>query len=95
MPKRRPSSAERVGQQADRRHAVRPGDAAGDGPHPCPRRRAQSRDRRAALGDRRRTERTRTWPGSLNLPGIYAAQAGLIEDMDFVARKLSEAFPAE
>ncbi len=31
---------------------------------------------------------------SLNLPGIYAAQAGLIEDMDFVARKLVEAFPA-
>ncbi len=32
---------------------------------------------------------------SLNLPGIYAAQAGLIEDMDFVAKKLDEAFPAE
>jgi alkylation response protein AidB-like acyl-CoA dehydrogenase len=32
---------------------------------------------------------------SLNLPGIYAAQAGLIEDMDFVAKKLTEAFPAE
>jgi alkylation response protein AidB-like acyl-CoA dehydrogenase len=34
-------------------------------------------------------------PQSLNLPGIYAAQAGLIEDMDFVAKKLNEAFPAE
>jgi len=34
-------------------------------------------------------------PQSLNLPGIYAAQAGLIEDMDFVAKKLAEAFPAE
>ena len=34
-------------------------------------------------------------PQSLNLPGIYAAQAGLIEDMDFVAQKLNEAFPAE
>ena len=32
---------------------------------------------------------------SLNLPGIYQAQAGLIEDMDFVAKKLNEAFPAE
>ncbi|HRX04061.1 MAG: acyl-CoA dehydrogenase family protein [Anaerolineae bacterium] len=32
---------------------------------------------------------------SLNLPGIYQAQAGLIEDMDFVAQKLNEAFPAE
>ena len=32
---------------------------------------------------------------SLNLPGIYAAQAGLIEDMDAVAVKLAEAFPAE
>ncbi len=32
---------------------------------------------------------------SLNLPGIYAAQAGLIEDMDFVAKKLVEAYPAE
>lgn len=31
---------------------------------------------------------------SLNLPAIYAAQAGQIEDMDFVARKLNEAFPA-
>jgi acyl-CoA dehydrogenase len=34
-------------------------------------------------------------PQSLRLPGIYAAQAGLIEDMDFVAKKLAEAFPAE
>ena len=34
-------------------------------------------------------------PQSLNLPGIYQAQTGLIEDMDFVAQKLSEAFPAE
>jgi alkylation response protein AidB-like acyl-CoA dehydrogenase len=34
-------------------------------------------------------------PQSLNLSGIYAAQAGLIEDMDFVAKKLNEAFPAE
>jgi alkylation response protein AidB-like acyl-CoA dehydrogenase len=33
-------------------------------------------------------------PQSLNLPGIYAAQAGLIEDMDLVAKKLNEAFPA-
>ena len=33
--------------------------------------------------------------GSLNLAGIYAAQAGLIEDMDFVAKKLAEAFPAQ
>lgn len=32
---------------------------------------------------------------SLNLPGIYAAQAGLIEDMDAVAAALAEAFPAE
>ncbi|MCO6450247.1 MAG: acyl-CoA dehydrogenase family protein [Caldilineales bacterium] len=32
---------------------------------------------------------------SLNLPGIYAAQAGLIEDMDFVAQKLVATFPAE
>ncbi len=30
---------------------------------------------------------------SLNLPGIYAAQAGQIEDLDFVAKKLNEAFP--
>ncbi|MCS6845471.1 MAG: acyl-CoA dehydrogenase family protein [Caldilineales bacterium] len=34
-------------------------------------------------------------PQSLNLPGIYAAQAGLIADMDFVAKKLNEAFPAQ
>lgn len=33
--------------------------------------------------------------GSLNLPAIYAAQAGAIEDMDFVAEKLVKAFPAE
>jgi len=33
--------------------------------------------------------------GSLNLPAIYQAQAGLIDDMDFVAKKLAEAFPAE
>jgi len=34
-------------------------------------------------------------PGTLNLPAIYAAQAGLLEDMDFVGKKLVEAFPAE
>jgi acyl-CoA dehydrogenase len=33
--------------------------------------------------------------GSLNLSGIYAAQAGLLEDMDAVGKKLVEAFPAE
>jgi alkylation response protein AidB-like acyl-CoA dehydrogenase len=33
--------------------------------------------------------------GSLNLPAIYQAQAGLIDDMDLVAAKLSAAFPAE
>ena len=32
--------------------------------------------------------------GSLNLPGIYQAQAGLIEDMNLVAEKLVQAFPA-
>ena len=31
---------------------------------------------------------------SLGLPAIYAAQAGLIEDMDFVAEALNRAFPA-
>ena len=31
---------------------------------------------------------------SLNLSDIYLAQAGLLEDMDLVANKLSEAFPA-
>jgi alkylation response protein AidB-like acyl-CoA dehydrogenase len=31
---------------------------------------------------------------SLGLPEIYASQAGLLEDMDFVAGKLNEAFPA-
>ncbi|MBE2222695.1 MAG: acyl-CoA dehydrogenase family protein [Anaerolineae bacterium] len=31
---------------------------------------------------------------SLNLPGIYQAQAGLIEDMDFVAGALNKAFKA-
>ena len=31
---------------------------------------------------------------SLNLPDIYRAQVGLIEDMDLVAKKLNEAFPA-
>ena len=31
---------------------------------------------------------------SLNLPAIYQAQAGLLADMDFVAGKLNEAFPA-
>ena len=31
---------------------------------------------------------------SLNLPDIYQAQAGLIEDMDSVARNLVEVFPA-
>jgi alkylation response protein AidB-like acyl-CoA dehydrogenase len=33
--------------------------------------------------------------GSLNLPAIYAAQAGQIEDMNTVAEKLIAAFPAE
>ena len=33
--------------------------------------------------------------GSLNLPAIYAAQAGLLEDMDVVGKKLVAAFPAE
>ncbi|MCP4167898.1 MAG: acyl-CoA dehydrogenase [Chloroflexi bacterium] len=33
--------------------------------------------------------------GSLNLPGIYNAQTGLFEDMNFVAQKLNEAFPAQ
>lgn len=32
---------------------------------------------------------------TLNLPAIYQAQIGLIDDMDFVAGKLNEAFPAE
>jgi alkylation response protein AidB-like acyl-CoA dehydrogenase len=32
---------------------------------------------------------------TLNLPAVFAAQAGLIEDMNFVAGKLIEAFPAE
>ncbi len=32
---------------------------------------------------------------SLGLPAIYEAQAGLIDDMNFVAQKLNEAFPAE
>jgi alkylation response protein AidB-like acyl-CoA dehydrogenase len=32
---------------------------------------------------------------TLNLPGIYQAQAGLIEDMDLVAERLSAAFPAQ
>ncbi len=31
---------------------------------------------------------------SLDLPGIYQAQSGLIEDMDFAVKKLIEAFPA-
>ncbi|MFN8493796.1 MAG: acyl-CoA dehydrogenase family protein [Caldilineaceae bacterium] len=31
---------------------------------------------------------------SLNLPAIYQAQAGLIDDMDFVSKKLNAAFPA-
>jgi alkylation response protein AidB-like acyl-CoA dehydrogenase len=34
-------------------------------------------------------------PNTLNLPAIYAAQAGLIEDMNLVASKLIAAFPAE
>ncbi len=34
-------------------------------------------------------------PQSLNLPGIYAAQAGLIDDMDLVAARLAQIFPAE
>jgi alkylation response protein AidB-like acyl-CoA dehydrogenase len=34
-------------------------------------------------------------PNTLNLPAIYAAQAGLIEDMNLVAGKLIAAFPAE
>ena len=29
---------------------------------------------------------------SLNLPGIYAAQAGLLEDMDFAGAQLNAAF---
>jgi len=33
--------------------------------------------------------------GSLNLPAIYQAQAGLIEDMDFVTKKLNAAFVAQ
>lgn len=33
--------------------------------------------------------------GSLNLPAIYAAQSGQIEDMNLVAEKLIAAFPAE
>jgi len=33
--------------------------------------------------------------GALNFPAIYAAQAGLIEDINFVAGKLMAAFPAE
>ena len=32
---------------------------------------------------------------SLNLPGIYSAQAGLIPDMNYVAEQLNTAFPAE
>jgi alkylation response protein AidB-like acyl-CoA dehydrogenase len=32
--------------------------------------------------------------GSLNLPAIYQAQAGLIDDMNFATGKLIEAFPA-
>ena len=32
---------------------------------------------------------------TLGLPAIFAAQAGLIEDMNFVAGKLIEAFPAQ
>ncbi len=32
---------------------------------------------------------------SLNLPAIYQAQAGLMDDMDYVAGKLVEAYPAE
>ena len=31
---------------------------------------------------------------TLGLPAIFAAQAGQIEDMNFVAGKLVEAFPA-
>jgi alkylation response protein AidB-like acyl-CoA dehydrogenase len=31
--------------------------------------------------------------GSLNLAGIYQSQAGLIDDLDFAAKKLVEAFP--
>ncbi len=31
---------------------------------------------------------------SLGLPAVYAAQAGLIEDMDYVAEALNKAFPA-
>jgi alkylation response protein AidB-like acyl-CoA dehydrogenase len=33
--------------------------------------------------------------GSLNLPAIFQAQGGLVEDMNVVAGKLIEAFPAE
>ncbi|MCG8350211.1 MAG: acyl-CoA dehydrogenase, partial [Chloroflexales bacterium] len=32
--------------------------------------------------------------GALNLPAIYQAQAGQIDDMNFVSSKLMEAFPA-
>lgn len=32
---------------------------------------------------------------SLGLPAIYASQTGLLKDMDFIAGKLSEAFPAQ
>ena len=32
---------------------------------------------------------------SLGLPAIYQAQAGLVEDMDAVAVRLVEVFPAE
>jgi hypothetical protein len=31
---------------------------------------------------------------SLNLPGIYQMQTGLISDLDVAAKKLVEAFPA-
>ncbi len=33
-------------------------------------------------------------PNTLQLPSIYHAQGKLLDDMDFVARKLNEAFPA-
>jgi alkylation response protein AidB-like acyl-CoA dehydrogenase len=33
--------------------------------------------------------------GTLNLPAIFQAQAGLIEDMNYVAGKLIDAFPAQ
>ena len=66
--------AERAVNQPIGRHALQPGDAAGHEPHPCPRRCAQGRDRRAALGHRRRTERPQ--PGRLAQPARHLRGAG-------------------